>query len=215
MKKNRKTIKSILAMLLVFALFLPLLAGCGEGKKGKEDSGSTAAPTESTSSDTQAESGGKEGKEGKGDVGGAKVVAVNKKYTLEGNDFELVSYCLMEDYDGDTDIVMTWNFTNNEDEAQTSLFLFFYDFMQGEDPVDDPGNVMYEGKDGMKTLTEFEFNTVEPGKTGTFFLCYKLKDEKTPVKAIISGLTDKDRFEFEMPIEGLKPVTVDDIEIPE
>ena len=221
MKKNRKMIKSTLAMLLVFALFLPLLVGCGEGKEGKEDSGSTTAPTENTASDKTAESGEKEGKEGKegkeekSDVGGAKVVAVNKTYNLEGNDFELVSYCLMEDYDGDTDIVMTWKFTNNEDEAQTSLFLFFYDFMQGEDLVDDPGNIMYEGKDGMKTLTEFEFNTVDPGKTGTFFLCYKIKDEKKPVKAIISGLTDKDRFEFEMPIEGLKPVTVDDIDIPE
>ena len=218
MKKIWKTIKPTLAMLLIFALFLPLLAGCGEGKKGKEDSGSTAAPTESNASDTQAESWdkeGQEGKEGKGDVGGAKVIAVNDKYNLEGNDFELASYCLMEDYDGDTDIVMTWKFTNNEEEAKTSLFLFFYDFKQGEEALVDPGNIMYDGKDGMKTLTEFEFNTVEPGKTGTFFLCYKLKDEKTPVKAIISGLTDKDRFEFEMPIEGLKPVTVDDIDIPE
>ena len=136
-------------------------------------------------------------------------------YNLEGNDFELVSYCLMEDYDGDTDIVMTWKFTNNEEEAKTPLFLIFYDFKQGEEALVDSGTIMYDGKDGMKTLTEFEFNTVEPGKTGTFFLCYKLKDEKTPVKAIISGLTDKDRFEFEMPIEGLKPVTVDALEIPE
>lgn len=221
MKKNRKMIKSTLAMMLVFALFLPLLVGCGGDKKGGKDSESTAAPTENTASDEKTGTGEKEGKEGKegkeekDNAGGAKVVAVNKKYTLEGNDFELVSYCLMEDYDGDTDIVMTWNFTNNEDEAQTSLFLFFYDFMQGEDPVDDPGNIMYEGKDGMKTLTEFEFNTVDPGKTGTFFLCYKIKDEKKPVKAIISGLTDKDRFEFEMPIEGLKPVTVDALDIPE
>lgn len=214
MKKIWKTIKPTLAMLLIFALFLPLLAGCGEEKKGKEDSGSTAAPTESTASDTQAESTDKEGKQNKGDVGGAKVMAVNDKYNLEGNDFELASYCLMEDSDGDTDIVMTWNFTNNEKEAQTSIFLFFYEFMQGDDPVDDAGNIIYDGKGG-RTLTEFEFNPVEPGETGTFFLCYKLKDEKTPVKAIISGLTDKDRFEFEMPIEGLKPVTVDDIEIPE
>lgn len=215
MKKNQKTIKSTLVMLFIFALFLPLLAGCGEGKKGKEDSGSSATPTESNASDMQAESGDKEGQEKKSDVGGAKVIAVNDKYNLEGNDFELASYCLMEDYDGDTNIVMTWKFTNNEEEAKTSLFLFFYDFKQGEEALADPGNIMYDGKDGMKTLTEFEFNTVEPGKTGTFFLCYKLKDEKTPVKAIISGLTDKDRFEFEMPIEGLKPVTVDDIEIPE
>lgn len=214
MKKNRKMIKSTLAMLLVFALFLPLLVGCGGDKKGGKDSESTAAPTENMASESQAETGDKEQKEKESDAGGAKVVAVNKKYTLEGNDFELVSYCLMKDYDGDTDIVMTWNFTNNEEEAQTSLFLFFYDFMQGEDLVDDPGNIIYDGKDG-RTLTEFEFNTVEPGKTGTFFLCYKIKDEKKPVKAIISSLTDKDRFEFEMPIEGLKPVTVDALDIPE
>lgn len=210
MKKNRKMMKSMLAMLLVFALFLPLLAGCGGAKKGGKDSGSTAAPTENTDSSAPAETGGKEVK---ANEGGAKVMALNDKYTLDGNDFELASYCLMEDSDGDTDIVMTWNFTNNEKEAQTSIFLFFYDFMQGDDPVDDAGNIIYDGKGG-RTLTEFEFNPVEPGKTGTFFLCYKLKDKKTPVKAVISGLSDKDKFEFEMPIEGLEPVTVDALDIP-
>lgn len=210
MKKNRKMMKSMLAMLLVFALFLPLLAGCGGAKKGGKDSGSTAAPTENTDSSAPAETGGKEVK---ANEGGAKVMALNDKYTLDGNDFELASYCLMEDYDGDTNIVMTWKFTNNEKEAKTSLFLFFYDFYQGKEQVNEPGTI-FLSKDSTKSLTEYEFNEVEPGKTGTFFLCYKLKDKKTPVKAVISGLSDKDKFEFEMPIEGLEPVTVDALDIP-
>lgn len=210
MKKNRKMMKSTLAMLLVFALFLPLLAGCGGEKKGGKDSGS-AAPTENTDSSAPAETGEKEVK---ANEGGAKVMALNDKYTLDGNDFELASYCLMEDSDGDTDIVMTWKFTNNEKEAKTSLFLFFYDFYQGKEQVNEPGTI-FLSKDSTKSLTEYEFNEVEPGETGTFFLCYKLKDKKTPVKAVISGLSDKDKFEFEMPIEGLEPVTVDALDIPE
>lgn len=209
MKKNRKMMRSMLAMLLVFALFLPLLAGCGGAKKGGKDSGS-AAPTENTDSSAPAETGKKEVK---ANEGGAKVMALNDKYTLDGNDFELASYCLMEDYDGDTNIVMTWKFTNNEKEAKTSLFLFFYDFYQGKEQVNEPGTI-FLSKDSTKSLTEYEFNEVEPGKTGTFFLCYKLKDKKTPVKAVISGLSDKDKFEFEMPIEGLEPVTVDALDIP-
>ncbi|WP_019190724.1 DUF5067 domain-containing protein [Levyella massiliensis] len=213
MKKNRKMIKSTVAMLLVFALFLPLFVGCGKGKKDQTDSGSAAAPTESKASEAQ-ENTEEKGKEPKSNAGGAKVTAVNKKYTLDGNVFELASYCLIKDIAGDTNFVMTWKFTNNEKEALSSLFLFFYHFKQGEEELVDTGSINYGGKDDITTLSDFEFKKVEPGKTGTFFLCYKIKDMKTPVKAIISGLTENDRFEFDMPIEGLEPVTVDALDIP-
>lgn len=216
MKKNQKMIKSTVAMLLVFALFLPLFVGCGKGKKDQTDSGSAAAPTESKASEAKqnTEEKGKEEKEPKSNAGGAKVTEVNKKYTLDGNVFELASYCLIKDIAGDTNLVMTWKFTNNEKEALTSLFLFFYHFKQGEEELVDSGSIKYGGKDDFTTLSDFEFKKVEPGKTGTFFLCYKLKDKKMPVKAVISGLTENDRFEFDMPIEGLEPVTVDVLDIP-
>ena len=64
--------------------------------------------------------------------------------------------------------------------------------MQGDDPVDDAGNIMYEGKDGMKTLTEFEFNTVDPGKTGTFSLRENFAQNQKPP----SSPTDEGGFVF-------------------
>lgn len=185
MKKQGKLHSATIALALLLAFSIPLLFGCGKNEGGDKGGKENA----STASDD------------------SNVFKIGK------NVFELVDSQLMVDYDGDTDIVMTLKFTNNSDKKQSSLFLIYYEFWQGEEQVDEPGTI-FLSKDSPDSLTDYEFESVAPGETGTFFLCYKLKDLKTPLTVKFSGLTDADEYTFEIPIEGLATVTVDDLDLP-
>nr|WP_072514487.1 DUF5067 domain-containing protein [Ndongobacter massiliensis] len=217
MKKQGKLRNMTIALALLLALSLPLLSGCG--KNDGDDKGGKEAPppaSESAEAADSKESGSSEkasSSEKKDAPSSEKATTDNNIFKIGKHVFELADSKLMVDYDGDTDIVTTWKFTNNSDEEQSSLFLIYYEFWQGNEEVDEPGTI-FLSEDSYDSLTDYEFESVAPGETGTFFLCYKLKDLKTPLRVYFSGIVDTDEYTFEIPIEGLAMVSVDDLDLP-
>ena len=211
MKKQGKLRNMTITLAILLALSLPLLSGCG--KNDGDDKGGKEAPPPASESAEAAESKEAGSSEKKDAPSNEKATTDNNIFMIGKHVFELADSKLMVDYDGDTDIVTTWKFTNNSDEEQSSLFLIFYEFWQGDEEVDEPGTI-FLSEDSYDSLTDYEWEEVAPGETGTFFLCYKLKDLKTPLKVNFSGIVDSDEYTFEIPIEGLAMVSVDDLDLP-
>lgn len=135
-------------------------------------------------------------------------------FKIDGNKLELVASDLVNDFDGDTDLVTTWKFTNNTDEATSPTFQVYYKFKQGDKELKDVGTI-FLNEDSYDTLSDYEVKDIEPGKTGTFFLSYKLKDKTTPIKVELTDLFEKDVYNVKIPIAEKKIVTVDDLQLPD
>lgn len=200
--------KSTLAILLTLALCLPLFAACSKDKSGESDTAKARQTTESkeevvankeTSENASAKTKGQEEK---------------RVYTIGDDIFELSACNIVEDSDGDKNIVTTWRFTNNSDDEKSTVFVIYYEFWQGDKQVYEPGTI-FLSKDSLDALSDYELEPVKPGETGTFFLCYKLVDETTPVTIKLSGMLSDEKYTIEVPIEGMKVVAVDDLDVPE
>lgn len=212
--------KSALVFLLVLVLFLPIIAACGKGKTGDKDAGKTPAPVAENKEKTENsekkadEIEKKDAKDDKKDAkSGEAGEFTPQTFKIEGCTFDLTACNLIDDSDGDTNFITTWKFHNETDEERSTTFLFYYEFFQGDQELDDPG-VIFLSEDSTNTLLDFEFARVAPGEVGTFFLNYKLKDKSTPVKMELSGFIDSKKYTVEVPIEGMEKITVDDLDIP-
>lgn len=135
-------------------------------------------------------------------------------FKIDGNKLELVASDLITDFDGDTDLVTTWKFTNNKDEAKSPTFEVYYKFKQGDKELTDVGTIFID-EDSYDTLSDYEVKDIEPGKTGTFFLSFKLKDKTTPIKVRLTDLFEKDVYNVKIPIADKKTSTVDDLQLPD
>lgn len=199
--------KSTLAMLLTLALCLPLFAACSKGKTDETDVTKRSQVAESKKEEASSKEASEKASE--------KAASQEEKrvYTIGDDIFELTACNIVEDSDGDKDIVTTWKFTNNSEDEKSTTFVIYYEFWQGDKQVYEPGTI-FLSKDSLDSLTDYEMEPVKPGETGTFFLCYKLVDEKTPVTIKLSGMLSDEKYTIDVPIEGMKVVTVDDLDVP-
>lgn len=133
-------------------------------------------------------------------------------FEFEPNVFEYLDAALMEDTDEELVLVTTWNFTNNEEEATSSLFLWYYELFQADEKLEDSAVIFIN--DDYDTLGDFEFKNVEAGETGKIYLCYKLKNLEDPVLVRLTDLFDEVEYEIDIDVASLEIVTVSEMAYP-
>lgn len=133
-------------------------------------------------------------------------------FELAGNKFELLESNLIEDSDGDTDLVNTWKFTNNTKKATSAALNVYITFMQKDQDLDTPGSIFIK-EGSTDQLADYSFENVEPGQSKVFFTSYKLKDKESPVTIKISDIDGADESKIQVPLADMETVTLDGLDL--
>lgn len=194
----------ILSLLLALILMTMTLGACGN-----ETGGETGGPddvAEKVYMKKEKIEREKENREEK--------ISDQRIFELAGNKFELLESNLIEDSDGDTDLVNTWKFTNNTKEATSAALNVYITFMQKDQDMDTPGSIFIK-EGSIDQLADYSFENVEPGQSKVFFTSYKLKDKESPVTIKISDIDGSDESKIQVPLADMETVTVDGLDVPE
>ena len=195
MKKSK--IK-ILSLLLVLILMTMTLGACGNETGGPDD----VAEKEYMKKEKIEKE--KENTEEK--------ISDQRIFELAGNKFELLESNLIEDSDGDTDLVNTWKFTNNTKEATSAALNVYITFVQKDQDLDTPGSIFIK-EGSTDQLADYSFENVEPGQSKVFFTSYKIKDKESPVTIKISDIDGADENKIQVPIADMETVTLDALDL--
>lgn len=165
------TWKKLLAIMAVLIMAFAFTA-CGGGG----DSGGSEESTEAASADSN--------------------VAVIGDYEAEITNMEI-----MQDYDGDNAIVITYNFTNNGEESESFSWAFTEKLFQ--DGVQLEYAAIFVSEDSYDTLDEDLSTEIQPGNTLEVKSTYKLNDMENPVNLELTDLYGEEKFEKEIDITQL------------
>lgn len=201
MKKSKIKILSLLLALILIAMTL--------GACGNETGGETGGPDDVAEKEYMKEEKIKREKENR-----EEKISDQRIFELAGNKFELLESNLIEDSDGDTDLVNTWKFTNNTKEARSAALNVYITFMQKDQDMDTPGSIFIK-EGSTDQLADYSFENVKPGQSKVFFTSYKLKDKESPVTIKISDIDGSDESKIQVPLSDMETVTVDALDVPE
>ena len=81
------------------------------------------------------------------------------------DDYELLykSACIMADFEGKDALVLTLDFTNNDDEAASYLWTIFETATQGGEELE--STIIYTDYETLDALTDSKWDEVAPGAT--------------------------------------------------
>lgn len=201
MKKSKIKILSLLLALILIAMTL--------GACGNETGGETGGPDDVAEKEYMKKEKIEREKENR-----EEKISDQRIFEVAGNKFELLESNLIEDSDGDTDLVNTWKFTNNTKEATSAALNVYITFMQKDQDMDTPGSIFIK-EGSTDQLADCSFENVEPGQSKVFFTSYKLKDKESPVTIKISDIDGTDDSKIQVPLADMETVTVDALDVPE
>ena len=201
MKKSKIKILSLLLALILMTMTL--------GACGNETGGETGGSDDVAEKVYMKEEKIKREKENR-----EEKISDQRIFEVAGNKFELLESNLIEDSDGDTDLVNTWKFTNNTKEATSAALNVYITFMQKDQDMDTPGSIFIK-EGSIDQLADYSFENVEPGQSKVFFTSYKLKDKESPVTIKISDIDGSDESKIQVPLADMETVTVDGLDVPE
>lgn len=201
MKKSKIKILSLLLALILMTMTL--------GACGNETGGETGGPDDVAEKEYMKKEKIEREKENR-----EEKISDQRIFELAGNKFELLESNLIEDSDGDTDLVNTWKFTNNTKEATSAALNVYITFMQKDQDMDTPGSIFIK-EGSTDQLVDYSFENVEPGQSKVFFTSYKLKDKESPVTIKISDIDGTDDSKIQVPLLDMETVTVDGLDVPE
>ena len=201
MKKSKIKILSLLLALILMTMTL--------GACGNETGGETGGPDDVAEKEYMKKEKIEREKENR-----EEKISNQRIFEVAGNKFELLESNLIEDSDGDTDLVNTWKFTNNTKEATSAALNVYITFMQKDQDMDTPGLIFIK-EGSTDRLADYSFENVEPGQSKVFFTSYKLKDKESPVTIKISDIDGTDDSKIQVPLADMETVTVDALDVPE
>lgn len=201
MKKSKIKILSLLLALILMTMTL--------GACGNETGGETGGPDDVAEKEFMKKEKIEREKENR-----EEKISDQRIFEVAGNKFELLESNLIEDSDGDTDLVNTWKFTNNTKEATSAALNVYITFMQKDQDMDTPGSIFIK-EGSTDQLADCSFENVEPGQSKVFFTSYKLKDKESPVTIKISDIDGTDDSKIQVPLADMETVTVDALDVPE
>ena len=120
--------------------------------------------------------------------GSGGAVTRGKTLTLGDYVIEFAGYELTKDSLGGDAVLITYNFTNNSDEACAFTDSAYYEVLQGEESLN--STTIYVSEESMDTITKNEYEEIEPGATIEVVLAYELENTTTPVKVNFEGFGD-------------------------
>ena len=201
MKKSKIKILSLLLALILMTMTL--------GACGNETGGETGGPDDVAEKEYMKKEKIEREKENR-----EEKISDQRIFEVAGNKFELLESNLIEDSDGDTDLVNTWKFTNNTKEVTSAALNVYITFMQKDQDMDTPGSIFIK-EGSTDQLADYSFENVEPGQSKVFFTSYKLKDKESPVTIKISDIDGTDDSKIQVPLADMETVTVDALDVPE
>lgn len=201
MKKSKIKILSLLLALILMTMTL--------GACGNETGGETGGPDDVAEKEYMKKEKIEREKENR-----EEKISDQRIFEVAGNKFELLESNLIEDSDGDTDLVNTWKFTNNTKEATSAALNVYITFMQKDQDMDTPGSIFIK-EGSTNQLADYSFENVELGQSKVFFTSYKLKDKESPVTIKISDIDGSDESKIQVPLADMETVTVDGLDVPE
>lgn len=136
--------------------------------------------------------GGGDGSEKGGDSDAKSNVMKVGGYTAEYKGYEIV-----KDYDGDDAIAITWNYTNDGEEAMSFNWAFYYTLFQDGAELDH-STVFIEGT--YDTLDEDINKEIQPGNSIEVKTTNKLTSLESPVTIEYQGLLTDDEGTIEIDI---------------
>ena len=159
--------------LLLFALVLIValvIAGCAttatdNGAGNTDDSSGAGTESQASATDTAA-------KDGEGKIGDAYV--------------KIVSAAKSKDYNGKAAVVVTYEYTNQGDDAKAFIFAVGSKVFQGG--VECPLGIMIDGYDSQNSTTEIKKDAVL-----TVTLGYLLQDDSSPVDVELTKFITLDK----------------------
>lgn len=110
----------------------------------------------------------------------------SNKVTLGDYNLEIKGTEISKDSDGDTAVVISYNFTNNSDKAASFLWSISEKMKQGNKELE--SCTVFLSKDSLKTMLDSATAEIKPGETKEVKSSYKLKDKTTPISAEYSLL---------------------------
>lgn len=128
-------------------------------------------------------------KDDKDDKGGKKE---NNGETVVIGDFEseYLGCEIMEDDDGETTLVVAFEFYNGSDADECFAFAYYYEFMQDDEELDT--TYIYYDPDSYDTLEDSAWEEIEPGESCYVFLTYILNDLDELVEVEFSDMYDEE-----------------------
>lgn len=128
-------------------------------------------------------------KDDKDDKGGKKE---NSGETVVIGDFEseYLGCEIMEDDDGETTLVVAFEFYNGSDAEECFAFAYYYEFMQDDEELDT--TYIYYDPDSYDTLEDSAWEEIEPGESCYVFLTYILNDPDELVEVEFSDMYDEE-----------------------
>lgn len=201
MKKSKIKILSLLLALILMTMTL--------GACGNETGGETGEPDDVAEKEYMKKEKIEREKENR-----EEKISDQRIFEVAGNKFELLESNLIEDSDGDTDLVNTWKFTNNTKEATSAALNVYITFMQKDQDMDTPGSIFIK-EGSTNQLADYSFENVELGQSKVFFTSYKLKDKESPVTIKISDIDGSDESKIQVHLADMETVTVDGLDVPE
>lgn len=201
MKKSKIKILSLLLALILMTMTL--------GACGNETGGETGGPDDVAEKEYMKKEKIEREKENR-----EEKISDQRIFEVAGNKFELLESNLIEDSDGDTDLVNTWKFTNNTKEATSAALNVYITFMQKDQDMDTPGSIFIK-EGSTDQLADYSFENVELGQSKVFFTSYKLKDKESPVTIKISDIDGSDESKIQVHLADMETVTVDGLDMPE
>ena len=120
--------------------------------------------------------------------GSGGAVTRGKTLTLGDYVIEFAGYELTKDSLGGDAVLITYNFTNNSDEACAFTDSAYYEVLQGEESLN--STTIYVSEESMDTITKNEYEEIEPGATIEVVVAYELEDTSSPVTVNFMGFGD-------------------------
>ena len=116
----------------------------------------------------------------------------NDENTIVIGDFEsaYLGCEIMEDDDGETTLVVAFEYYNGGDEKECFAFAYYYEFMQDGEELDT--TYIYFDPDTYDTLEDSAWEEIEPGESCYVFLTYILNDLDAPVEIEFSDAFDEE-----------------------
>lgn len=108
---------------------------------------------------------------------------------FEGSKAEYIGSELTKDADGNDAILVSFKFTNGNEEAKSYFWSFFNSVKQGDTELEPA--ITWVDEDSFETHVDSTFVDVEPGKSHKVTLAYNIVDRTTPIVVTFITLTDK------------------------
>ena len=139
----------------------------------------------------------------------------NRRVLVDIGDFTygFKDYELVKDDLGNDVILITYEFTNKSDEVHAFVDSSYYEALQNEETLNE--TTIYVSEDSMETVTDMEYEEIDPGETLEVKIAFELLDTTSAVTVVFTsfntGMEKSHTIDITLDVSGtLSAPSIDD-----